>query len=81
MQLNSKAFGLSVGILSGVSWLLAMGFSLLTGIGVRTLSTIGSYHPWFSYSWNGAVMMAALHLVGGFLAGLVFAALYNKLAK
>ena len=81
MQLNQKALGFTVGTLAGAGWLLAMGFSLLTGIGVRTLSTIGSYHPWFSYSWNGAVMMVILHLVGGFLAGFVFATLYNKLAK
>ena len=81
MKLNSKAFSMTVGTLAGAWWLLAMGFSLLTGIGVRTISTLGGFHPWFSYSWTGLVWMVASHLVGGFLAGWLFAALYNKFAE
>lgn len=81
MKLNSKAFALTVGTLAGAWWLLVMGFSLLTGIGVSTLSTFGSYHPWFSYSWGGLLWMAVLHLIGGAAAGWLFATLYNKFAE
>ena len=77
MNLNSKAIGLSLGILAGGIWLVLMAFSFLTGVGVRTLSTLGGYHPFFSYSWGGAVMMGLEHLVGGFVIGWLFTKLHN----
>ena len=79
MQLNSKALGMTVGILTSAGWLVMMTISLLTGFGTRTLSTFGSYHPMFSYSWGGMLWMVVLHLLAGFILGWVFAALYNKL--
>lgn len=81
MSLNSKAFGLAVAILSGAYWFLAMSFSLLTGIGEITLTTIGAYHPFFSYSWAGMIIIVIEHLIAGFIAGWIFAWLYNKLLK
>ncbi len=81
MQLHSKALGLTVGIFAGGFWFLAMSLSLLTGMGARTVMTIGSFHPFFSYSWIGMLWMPAIHLVGGFLLGWLFAKLYNALAK
>jgi len=38
MQLNSKALGLTVGVLSGAFWLVVMTLSLLTGFGEQTLT-------------------------------------------
>ena len=81
MQLKPKALGLTIGLLSGAWWLVMMAISLTTGFGARTLSTFGSYHPWFSYSWGGALWMAVLHLIVGFVSGWIFASLYNKLAE
>lgn len=81
MKLDPKGLGLTVGVLAGAWWLLAMGVSLLTGFGMRTLSTFGSWHPWFSYSWGGLVWMVVLHFVCGYVAGWVFAWVYNKFAK
>ncbi len=50
MQLNSKALGLAAAIFAGACWLLMMGFSLLTGIGETTVTIVGAFHPFFSYS-------------------------------
>jgi len=71
MQLNPKALGLASGIFAGVCWLLMMGFSLLTGIGELTITTWGSWHPFFSYSWAGLVIMVIEHLIGGFIVGCI----------
>ena len=81
MKLNSKAFSLTVGTLAGAWWLLAMGTSLLTGFGARTLMTFGSFHPWFSYSWGGLLWMVVAHLIAGTVIGWVFATLYNKFSE
>lgn len=81
MKLNAKAWGMTVGTMAGAWWLLAMGFSLLTGFGARTLSTLGSYHLWFSYSWGGLVWMVVAHLAAGMAGGWVFASLYNKFSE
>ena len=81
MSLNTKATGMALGSIAGLVWLVMMGFSLLSGIGVRTVTTLGSYHPYFSYSWIGLVVMVVEHLSGGFILGWVFANLYNYFLK
>jgi len=79
MQLNPKAFGLSMAILSGVCWFVSMVFSLLTGIGKITMTTIGAFHPFFTYSWAGMIIVTVEELVAGFILGWIFAWLYNWL--
>lgn len=81
MQLNPKKFGLALGIFGGVFWLLAMGFSLTTGIGAQTIMILGSFHPGFSYSWGGLLWMVILHFLAGTVLGWVFVKLYNALVK
>lgn len=81
MQLNIKAFAWTVSVFAGACWFLMMVFSLLTGVGERTVATLGSYHPFFSYSWWGMVIIVVEHLIGGFIVGWIFAWLYNKMLK
>jgi hypothetical protein len=78
MQLNPKALGLAGGILPAAFWLAAMIISLLTGIGETSLTAWGNLHPFFSYSWPGMIIMVIEHLVFGFIAGWLFAKIYNK---
>ena len=78
MQLNPKAFGFAVAIFAGACWFVSMVFSLLTGIGEMTLTTFGAFHPFFSYSWAGMIIIVIEHLIGGFILGWIFAWLYNK---
>lgn len=79
MKLDTKAFSLTLAILAAAIWLVIMAVSLLTGLGARTISTLGSYHPFFSYSFLGLVAMVAEHFIGGYVIGLIFSGLYNKL--
>lgn len=81
MKLSPKALGYTVAILGGAYWFLAMSFSLLTGIGEITLSTIGAYHPFFSYSWAGMIILVIEHLICGYIVGWIFAWVYNKQIK
>jgi len=81
MQLNPKALGYTAAIFAGAYWFLAMTFSLLTGIGAITLTTLGSFHPFFSYSWQGMIIIMIEHLIGGYVAGWIFAWLYNRLLR
>ena len=81
MQLKPKALGLATAIFSGALWLLVMVFSLLTGVGKITLTAIGSFHPFFSYSWGGMFIIVIENLIGGFILGWIFAWLYNKFLK
>ena len=78
MQLNPRALGLATAVLGGAFWLVAMVFSLLSGVGNLTLTTIGSFHPFFTYSWGGMIIIVIEHLIFGFIAGWIFARLYNK---
>ncbi len=80
MQLNSKALGLTLGLLAGGVWLVLMAVSLSTGVLDQTVRAVGGLHPGFSYSWGGAVWMAVMHLAGGFIWGWTIATVYNKLS-
>lgn len=77
-MLNKKAFGTAVALFNALFWLVAMFFSLITGIGEITLTTIGSFFPFFEYSWLGTVIIVLEHIVLGFIGGWFFAWLYNK---
>ena len=78
-QLNSKAFGLALGLFAGGAWFIVMAVSFLTGFLDQTVQTIGGLHPAFAYTWTGLIWMVAMHLVGGFIAGFAIAWIYNKL--
>ncbi len=80
-MLNKKAFGTAVAVFNALFWLITMFFSLVTGIGEITLSTIGSFFPFFSYSWLGLVTIVVEHILLGFIGGWTFAWFYNKFNK
>ena len=81
MKLNAKALGLTVGLFGGIFWLAAMAISLSTGFGKETLTTWGSWHPYFTYSWAGMIVIVVEHFIAGFISGGIFAWLYNKLSS
>ena len=78
MQLKPKALGLATAVFGAAFWLVVMFFSLLSGVGDQTLTVIGSFHPFFAYSWGGMIVIVTEHLIGGFIVGWLFAWLYNK---
>lgn len=81
MHLNKKAFGLALGILAAVVWFLLIAVAILFGWFKDVVMLMGPLHPWFAFTWSGAVWMAVIHLVGGYVIGYVLAWLYNKSAK
>ena len=81
MHLNPKAMGYAVASFAAGFWLLVMGFSLLSGVGKRSIDLLGGLHPFYSYSWTGVVVMVVEHLIVGYIFGWVLAWLYNKFLK
>jgi hypothetical protein len=79
MKLDQNAFSLASAILAGAFWLVVMSFSLITGVGYRTVNTMGSFHPFFTYSWLGMITMVIEHLIIGYILGWFFVWFYNKL--
>ncbi len=65
-------------IVSGGFWFFGMSLALLTGIGDGTIKGLGWFHPYFSYSWGGMVMMVVEYLIAGFVFGYAIAWVYNK---
>lgn len=81
MNLSEKALALAFGILSGGLWFVVMGLSLLTGWWAETVTTWGSFHPGFAYTWGGWVWMWVWHFIAGFVLGWLFGWLYNWALK
>ena len=80
-MLNKKAFGTAVATFNAIFWLITMFFSLVTGVGEITLTTIGSFFPFFSYSWLGLLTIVVEHIILGFMGGWAFAWFYNRFSK
>jgi hypothetical protein len=81
MKLNPKALGLTLAIFAALCWLILMSVSLLTGYAKTAVVAVGSFHPFFSYSWTGLIWMVVQHFIGGFIVGWLFGWVYNRLVK
>lgn len=81
MALNSRALALAAGVVNGGLWFLFVVFSLITGLGSRTVQLWGSFYPAFSYSWGGMVITTIENFVMGFVGGWILAWLYNRFQR
>ena len=80
-MLKPNALGLTLGIFGFVMVGGMMTLSLLTGLGKPLVDLFGPMHPWYSYSYIGALWMAIMHFIACYIGGGLFAIIYNKLAK
>ncbi len=78
MKLNPKALGFTLAIILGGFWFIAMGFSLMTGIGQNTIKILGGLHPFFHYTLSGLLMITIQHVIAGFIIGWISGRIYNK---
>jgi hypothetical protein len=81
MKLNVKGFAFAGGILCAlwVAWSVVLS---ITGIGQVPFDFIDQmYLGWLTPTIGGAVLGAAFGFVDGFVAGAIFAWLYNLIAK
>ena len=77
MKLNARAFALSAGIIFGVVIFLLMNISLLQGGESEFLSKVGQFFIRYSFSFAGSVVGLIWGFITMFVAGWVFAVLYN----
>ena len=80
-MLKPKALGLTLGIFWAVMAAGMMLVSMWTGYAKEMLETFGPLHPWYSYSYLGALILAVEHFVCGLVGGALFAWVYNQFAK
>jgi len=82
MKLDSKAMGLSIGLLWGGAVLLVGVVNVVSGgYGSSFLNGVASIYPGYEVGGFGSVIIAALYaVVDGFIGGFLLAWLYNKFA-
>jgi len=80
MKLNVKAFGLTCGILWGLTILITTFWILIVGSQGRTLIKLSTFYFGYSVSIGGAFIGLIWGFVEGLICGAIFAWLYNKLA-
>ncbi len=81
MELNPRALGYTIATIAGGFWLIFMGLSLLFGWFTNYVELLGAFHPWWSNSFSGLITIVIEHIVCGFIAGWIFALLYNHFLK
>lgn len=80
-MLNAKALAITAGIFGAVFAGGIVVVSLLTGYAADYLTLVGPLHPWYAYSYLGALILAVEHFVVCFIGAYIFGALYNVFAK
>ena len=78
MKLNAKAFGLAVGVVWGLIVLVATIVLTVKASGGEHISRLSIFYPWYGLSYVGALIGFVWSLIYGFVAGVIFAWVYNK---
>jgi hypothetical protein len=81
MELHKRAFGLAVGLISSLALLLGTWGLIIQTTPEKIESRLSWILKGYSYTWGGAVIGALWLFVFGFIAGAVFALLYNMFSK
>ena len=83
LRLNARAWGIAVGLISGIGLFAATILLLIKGgpgVGVH-LALLGSLLPGYRVSAGGAFIGFAYLFVIGYAVGRVIGSVYNKLAR
>ena len=82
MKLSLKGFALACGIFWGVCILTTTLLAVYAnGYGVELLALPAAFYPWYEVTLAGAFIGFVWAFIDGAIGGLVFAWLYNLLAK
>ncbi|MCZ6507971.1 MAG: bacteriophage holin [Acidobacteria bacterium] len=80
MQLDKRAFGLTLGTLMGVCLFLCTLWAMFRGGGGH-LEMLKRFYLGYSISLAGAFIGLVYAFIDGLICGWIFAWLYNKLAR
>ena len=83
MKLSLKGFSLACGIMWGVLiFLMTLAATYMNGYGVEFLHAFPeSIYPWYEISLKGSFIGLVMGFIDGLVGGVIFAWLYNKIAK
>jgi len=79
-KFSPNALGIAIGVL-WAAYVLFFGITAMFGWGVALVDAISSLYVGYGPSTPGAIIGAIWGFVDGYIAGVVVAWLYNKLAK
>ena len=79
-KLSLNALGIAIGVL-WAAYVLFCGITAMFGWGISLVDAISSLYIGYGPSIPGAIIGALWGFVDGYIAGVVIAWLYNKLAK
>ena len=79
-KLSPNSLGIAIGVLFAV-YVFLCGITAIFGWGTALVDAISSLYIGYGPSFPGAIIGALWAFVDGYIAGLVIALIYNKLAK
>ncbi|MGQ9642742.1 MAG: hypothetical protein ACUVT3_02665 [Ignavibacterium sp.] len=81
MTLRKRAFGLSIGVVMGLSFLFLTWFLLWRNSPGEIMSKFSSVFYGYSYSWLGGIIGFIWGFVVGFIVGVLIAWFYDLFSK
>lgn len=81
MTLRNRAFGLSIGVVMGISFMLLTWILLLRNSPGEIMSKFSSIFIGYSFSWTGGIIGFFWGLIVGFILGVLIAWFYNLFFK
>jgi len=77
-KFNTIKFGLALGLMSAIAFFI-LGIVAISGYGAIIVEKISSIYIGYSASVGGAILGALWAFVDGFVGGIIFAWVYNKI--
>ena len=77
MEIRKRALGISIGLVWGLTIMMATWWQLVRNAPGNILSKLSTFYLGYSYSWGGAVIGLLWGFVDGFIAGFLIAWFYN----
>lgn len=81
MKLKVHAFAMAVGVYWGVCVMVCTLLAVYTGYLNDMMQLLVGIYPWYQVTVAGAFIGLGIGVVDGFIAGMIFAWLYNLMAK
>jgi len=77
MELRKRSFGFGLGLVWGLTVLIATWWLLLMGAQGKTISLLGAFYKGYSYTFVGGIVGFIWGFVDGFICGFLIAWFYN----
>jgi len=81
MELRKRSLGIAIGLVWGLTIMLATWWLLIMGASGKKISLLGAFYFGYTYSFIGGFVGLFWGFIDGFVCGFLIAWIYNLVSK